>query len=68
MTISGTQNLTPPTVFNLQVSDWVYCEEETGAYNNLSRFTYKLLILFLKNLKVVYFAKKILAFPKIPKN
>ena len=23
---------TSPTVFNLLVSDWVHCEEETGAY------------------------------------
>ena len=27
---------TPPTVFNLQASDWVHCEEETGAYYQLS--------------------------------
>ena len=39
---SGTQKPTPPTVLNLQASDWVHCEEETGAYYQLSRFTYKL--------------------------
>ena len=40
---SGTQKPTPPTVFNLQVSDWVHCEEETGAYYQLSRNTIKLI-------------------------
>ena len=25
--------------FNLQASDWVHCEEETGAYYQLSRLT-----------------------------
>ena len=34
---------TPPTVFNLQASDWVHCEEETGVYYQLARNTYKLL-------------------------
>ena len=32
---SGTQKPTPPTVFNLQASDGVHCEEETGAYYQL---------------------------------
>ena len=32
MTFPVTQKPTPPTVFNLQASDWVHCEEETGAY------------------------------------
>ena len=27
-----TSKPTPPTVFSLQASDWVHCEEETGAY------------------------------------
>ena len=36
------QKPTPPTVFNLQASDWVHCEEETGVYCQLSRFIYKL--------------------------
>ena len=39
MTFSGTQKNTPPTVFNLQASDWVHCEEEIGAYYQLSRLT-----------------------------
>ena len=29
---SGTQKPTPCTVFNLQASDWVYYEEETGVH------------------------------------
>ena len=44
---SGTQMPTPPTVFNLQASYWVHCEDETGAYCQLSRFTYKCVIYFL---------------------
>ena len=43
MTFSVTQKPTPQTVFNLQASDWVHCEEETGAYYQLSHFTYKLI-------------------------
>ena len=31
---------------NLQASDWVHCEEETGTYYQLYRHTYKLVILF----------------------
>ena len=56
---SSTQKPTPPTVFNLQASDWVHYEEETGAYYQLSRFTYKLV-----KKKVFYLKKK--AFQKIP--
>ena len=41
------------TVFNLQASDWVHCKEKTGAYYQLSRFTYKLVI-FLLIFKVGY--------------
>ena len=44
--ISGTQTVSPPTVFNLQASNWVHCEEETGAYYQLQRFINKLVILF----------------------
>ena len=51
MTFLVTQKPTPPTVFNLQASDWVHCEEETGAYYQLSRFTYKLVIVFYKFFK-----------------
>ena len=44
VTFSGTQKPTPPTVFNLQASDWIHWEEETGVYYQLSQFTYKLVI------------------------
>ena len=33
--IFHTQKPTPPTVFNLQASDLLHCEEETGAYYQL---------------------------------
>ena len=60
--ISGTSKPTPPIVFNLQASDWVPYEEETGVHTQLSQNTYKLIIFFN-----VYFAKnKICAFQKIP--
>ena len=49
VTFLGTQKPTPPTVLNLQPSDWVYYEEERGAYYHLSRFSYKLVIYFLNN-------------------
>ena len=68
MTFSGTQKPTPPTVSNLQASDWVHCEEETGAYHQLSRLTYKLvsfLIIFLKLLMLP--PKKDTNFKKFPK-
>ena len=55
-----------PTVFNLQASDWVHCEEEIGAYYQLYRHTHKLLIYFFTN---SYFAPQKYAnlkkFPKI---
>ena len=37
-----TSKITSPTVFKLQASDWDHCEEEIGAYHQLSRYTYKL--------------------------
>ena len=46
VTFPVTSKPTPPTVFNLQASDWVHCEEETGAYTQLSRNTYKLVSFF----------------------
>ena len=62
-----TQNPTPPTVFNQQASEWVHCEEETGTYYQLSRFTYKLIIVFFYLFKVVNFARdKKPHFLKIP--
>ena len=62
MTISGTQKPTPPTIFNLQASDWVHCEEETGVYYQLSRLTYKFVI--FNFFKVAYFAQKNMYFSK----
>ena len=59
----GTQKSTPPTVFNLQTSDWVHYEEETGAYYQLSPFTYNFVIFFL-NLKLFILRKKNMLFSK----
>ena len=66
VTFSGTQKPTPPTVFSLQASNWVHCEEKTGAYYQLSRFTFKLLF-FYKFLKLFILPKKH-TFQKISKN
>ena len=60
--VSGTQKPTPLTVFNLQASDWVHCEE--APYYQLSRYSYKLVK--KKKFKVAYFAEKNSAFQKIP--
>ena len=47
VTFSGTQKPTPPTVFNLQASDWVHCEEETGAHTGESLWqNYKFVVFF----------------------
>ena len=58
MTFPVTQKPTPPRVFNLQALDWVHCEEETGAYYQLSRFTYKLVIVFFFKFKLLIFREK----------
>ena len=58
VTFSGIQNPLQPTVFNLQASDWVHCEEETGVYYQLYRHTYKLIFFFLQISIVSYFAPK----------
>ena len=59
VTFPVTSKPAPPTVFNLQASDWVHCEEETGEYTKLSRNTNELVIyLFLQIFIVVYFANK----------
>ena len=63
VTFSGTQKPTPPTVFNLQASDWVHCEEETGVYYQLSRFTYKF-VKKKKKLKLLILPQKIFEFKK----
>ena len=36
VTFPVTSKPPPPTVFNLLALDWVHCEEETGAYTQLS--------------------------------
>ena len=54
----------PPTVFNLQALDWVHCAEEAGAYDQLSRHTYKLVFFFPQIFKVVYLKKKYIHFKK----
>ena len=43
-------------------SEWIHCEDETGAYYQLSRLTYKLL---KKKLSFLFCPKKILAFQKV---
>ena len=64
MAFPVTSKPTPPTVFNLQASDWVHCEEETGVYGQLSQNTYKLVRFFLQNFKVVYLKKKYMCISK----
>ena len=67
VTFSGTQKPTPPTVFNLQASDWVHCEEKTGAYYQLLHFTYKFVFFFYKfKKKKLFCPQKIQTFQKIP--
>ena len=52
---SGTQKPTPST----QASDWIHCEEEMGAYYQLSRLTNKLVIFYFYFIfKVAYFTPK----------
>ena len=46
VTFSGTQKSLQRTVCNLQASDWLLCEDETGAHYQLHRLTYKLWTLF----------------------
>ena len=65
-TFSEIQRHTPPTVFNLKVSDGDHYEEERGAYYQLSQFIYKLVKRKKIIFKVGHFAKKLRAFQKIP--
>ena len=70
MTFLVTQKPTPPTVFNLQASDLVRFEEETGTYYQLSWFIYKLVIVFLfifKEKNSVNFMERNTLFKKFPK-
>ena len=46
MTFSGTQMFFLPTVFNLQASNWVHCEEEIGAHYSIYYGTSKLVSFF----------------------
>ena len=64
---SNTQKPTPPTIFNLQASDWAHCEEETGVYYQLSQFTYKLVFFLNIFLKLFILQKKHALFKKFPK-
>ena len=68
VTFSGTQKSLQPTDFNLQASDWLLCEEETGAHYQLHRLTYKLWTLFFKkNLSCLFCLKKIRTFQTFKK-
>ena len=62
VTFSGTQKPTTPTDFNLQALDWVHCEEELGAYYQLSRLTYIYIY------KLLILPQKICPLQKIPQN
>ena len=56
--VFGTQKPTPPTVFNLQASDWVHCEEERSVYYQMSRITSKFVFFFSKLLKLLFLPQK----------
>ena len=64
MTFPVTQNPTPPTVFNIQASNWVHCEEETGVYYQLTRFNYKWVIFIFLFLNLFILRKKMRTFQK----
>ena len=49
VTFPGTKKSLQSTVFNVQASGWVHCEEETGAYYQLYRHTHKLVKIFFTN-------------------
>ena len=61
VTFSGTQETTPPS-FNLQASDWVHSEEETGAYYQLARNNLNWLKNVNKFLKLLILLQKIMSF------
>ena len=58
VTFSGTKKIIEPTVFNLQASDWLHCEEETGAHLSMPQFPLNWLVFFILILKVAYFGTK----------
>ena len=66
MTFPITSKPTPRTVFDLDASDLVHCEEETGAYAQFIFYPYKFFF-FIQSFKV-YLSKKIHAFQKILEN
>ena len=47
-----------PTVFNLQASDWVHCEEETGAHTGKSMAKLQIFNFFYTFLKLSIFPSK----------
>ena len=57
VTFSSTQKHSFTAVFNLQVSDWVHCSEETGAHTGKSHLISKLIYFFLQIFKVVILPK-----------
>ena len=65
MTFLVTAKPTPPTVFNLQASDWVHCEEETGVHTKFTQQTYKFVSFFIF-ITIVHFVAKKNEFQKIP--
>ena len=68
VTFSGTKKIIEPTVFNLQASDWLHCEEETGAHLSMSQFSSKLVIFFYFNFEsCLFWHKKYVIFKKFPK-
>ena len=64
VTFSGTKKIIEPTVFNLQASDWLHCEEKTGAHLSMSRFSSELVIFFILIFTVAYFGTKNMWFLK----
>ena len=68
MTFSGTKEIIEPTVFNLQASDWLHCEEEIGAHLSMCQFSSKLVSFFNFNFESCLFGtKKYVIFKKFPK-
>ena len=60
-----TSKPTRPTVFNLQASDWVHCEDETGAHTHFPRQTNKVEVFLNICYSCSFCCKKIHAFQNI---
>ena len=58
ITFPVTSKPSAPTIFNLQASDWVHCEEETGVHTGISRQTSKFVLFFKQFFKLFILAKK----------